>query len=123
MQNKGFTLIELLGTILILALVMLIGVPKIIEIVYKSKMEIMVKNEQKLTKATENYLVKNRHKFPKGIGDTVEVTLSELRVDGFMDIIKSPYGNNNCNGYVLVTKIDKHEYNYMPHLNCIKDKE
>ncbi|MFA7514994.1 MAG: type II secretion system protein, partial [Bacilli bacterium] len=93
MKNKGFTLVELLGTILILALVMIIGVPKIIEIVYKSKMEIMVKNEQKLLMATENYLVKNRHKFPTGIGDAIEVTLSELQTDGFIDIIKSPYGN------------------------------
>lgn len=123
MKNKGFTLVELLGTILILALVMIIGVPKIIEIVYKSKMEIMVKNEQKITNATENYLVKNRHKFPKGIGDTVEVTLSELKTDGFIDIIKSPYGKNEGNGYVLVTKTDKHGYEYLPHLNYVQNIE
>lgn len=37
-----------------------------------------------------------------------------------METIKDPKTNNECNGYVIVTKVGN-IYDYTPHLNCISD--
>lgn len=55
MKNKGFTLIELIGVILLLALIVVITVPKVFEVIRSSKEESMNDTIKSIEKAANLY--------------------------------------------------------------------
>jgi len=55
MKNKGFTLIELIGVILLLALIVVITVPKVFEVIRSSKEESMNDTIKNIEKAANLY--------------------------------------------------------------------
>ncbi len=118
-MKKGFTLVELIAVVVILGIILVIAVPRITDVIESAKINSVIKNEEMLVRATRNYLVSNDEKFPTEIGDTEEITLEELQNNDLISSIKSPFGNNNCNGYVLITKINDTNFDYTPHLNCV----
>jgi type IV pilus assembly protein PilA len=118
-HQKGFTLIELLAVIVILAVIALITTTTILKVIDKIRIESHKENENMLTRVTEIYLTNNTEYLPSGIGDTTEITLSELRNNGLISKIKSPNDSKKeCDGYMLVTKLGQNEYDYTPYLNC-----
>ncbi len=121
-MKKGFTLIELLAVIVILSIILAIAIPRIIGIVDNVRINAAVKNEQMFLKAAKNYVAANDSVLPTNIGDTSEITLNQLQSANIVGMIKSPHnGSNECNGYVLVTKVGDNSFNYIPHLNCNED--
>lgn len=120
-RNKGFTLVELLAVIVVLAVILTIAVPNIIKIIDKTRIDAYVKNEEVMVKAARMYLVNNTSLLPNNIGDTTEITLDDLKNSKLIDSIKDPKDKDDCNGYILVTKIGEDEYDYSPHLNCEGD--
>ncbi|MDD2391793.1 MAG: prepilin-type N-terminal cleavage/methylation domain-containing protein [Bacilli bacterium] len=123
MSKKGFTLIELLAIIVILAVIALISSPMIIETLENSKISAHMQNEKTMIDVSKKYLAINNFQFPSEIGETIEITLDELRGANLIDKIENPWNKNDCNGYVLVTKIFEQSYDYTPHLNCFKNIE
>ncbi len=118
-MNKAFTLVELIAVVVILGIILVIAVPQITDVINNAKVNAVIKNEEMLVRVTKNYLISNNEKMPTEIGSTEEVTLEQLQTEELIQPIKSPFINGNCNGYVLITKIDNNSYDYTPHLNCV----
>ncbi len=118
-MKKGFTLIELIAVVVILGIILIIAVPRITDVINNAKINAVIKNEEMLIRAIKNYLVSNNEKMPTEIGSTEEVTLEQLQIEELIQPIKSPFINDNCSGYVLITKIDETNFDYTPHLNCV----
>ncbi len=119
-MKKGFTLIELLAVIVILGIVLVIAVPTVIDVVNNSRLSAHIKNEEMLVETTKLYLTNNKSKIPLQVGETSEVSLTNLQNENLAGEIIDPRNKNNiCNGYVLITKIDNNIYDYTPHLNCV----
>ena len=116
-MKKGFTLIELLAVIAVLAIVLLIAVPSIINVIKDIKMNALIKDEKMVANATKNYLSANQTLIPTRVGDMIEISLNTLLTNKYITDIKDPYTNTDCNGYVIVTKIDN-GYSYNPHMKC-----
>jgi len=119
LTTLGFTLVELLAVIVILGVILTIAIPNILNIIEKARIDAIIRNEEMLVNATKKYLVSNTNILPTNVGDTVEVTLNSLKSNQLIDSIKNPRNNNECNGYVLVTKLGNNEYDYTPQLNCV----
>lgn len=121
-KKKGFTLVELLAIIVILAIIAVIAIPSVKTIINNSKTRTYLNNEERLVDAAKLYLTRNTDKIPKDIGNTTEIKLSDLQASKYIGEIKSVFNkNNNCNGYVIVSKVADQKYDYTPHLNCIND--
>lgn len=122
MKNKGFTLIELLAVIVILAIILAIAVPTISSLIKNSQINAIKSNEKMLLKAARNYASVNENILPSNIGDTSEISLMELKDNNFITAIVSPLDKTkDCNGYILITKIEENIYDYTPHLNCVNN--
>ena len=120
-MKKGFTLVELLAVIVILAIILAIAVPSITNLIENARINAYIKNEEMMIRATRNYIALNEEELPNEIGETIEITLEEIQNEELINSIESPFNNDNCNGYVLITKIADNEYAYTPHLNCIDE--
>jgi type IV pilus assembly protein PilA len=118
MKKKGFTLIELLAVIVILALIALIAVPLILNSIERTKWGAYKSNLDMVVKATELYLISNTDYLSDEIGETKELSIKELQNTNFLKEIKNPYGRGMCSGYVSITRLNKSEYDFTPHLNC-----
>ena len=116
-MKKGFTLIELLAVIVVLAVIALIAVPRIMDAIDESRYGALRQNNEVAIKSAQNYLVKNDHLLPKVIGEVVEINLQTLIEEGELSFLKNPYGNDDCNGYILVTK-DDNDFIYEAHIRC-----
>ena len=126
-MKKGITLIELLSVIIILAIILTITIPRILNIIDNSKNEIIIKNNAIIVDATRKYLLSNRHFFPLEVGQTTEVTIEQLKENKSINEIINPEDKSQtCNGYVLITKISDDNFDYTPHIKCgidIKNSE
>ena len=118
-MKKGFTLIELLSVIIILAIILVIAVPQVLKTLNSSKMNAHISNNQMVLKSAELFVANNTDYLPSEIGSTVEITIQTLIENNVLKEFK--LGNNDCNGYVLITKINETEYDYTPHINCVEN--
>ncbi|MDD2391789.1 MAG: prepilin-type N-terminal cleavage/methylation domain-containing protein [Bacilli bacterium] len=122
MNKKGFTLIELLSIIVILAVIALIATPRILDLIRNSQINSLIINENMLVKAAKTYVGANNNILPVNVGETKEISLSTLHTNNYISKIVSPYDKTKeCNGYVIITKIEAEKYDYSPHLNCINN--
>jgi len=118
LTTLGFTLVELLAVIVILGVILAIAIPNIINVIEKTRIDAIIKNEEMMTNAVKKYLVSNTNELPRSIGETKEIPLTTLVNNSLMDNIRNPRGSNNCNGYILVTKVNNTEYVYNPRIDC-----
>ena len=119
MKNKGFTLVELLAVIVILALILAIAIPRITDLIENAKIQSYISNEEMMIRAAKNYTMLNEEELPNEIGETKGIILEQLQTGDYISIIKDPTDKNEeCNGYVLITKIAENNYDYTPHLRC-----
>ncbi|MDD4781928.1 MAG: prepilin-type N-terminal cleavage/methylation domain-containing protein [Tissierellia bacterium] len=122
MNKKGFTLIELLAIIVILAVIALIATPRILDLVSNSQINSLIINENMLVKAAKTYAGANNSILPVNVGEIKEISLSTLHTNNYISKIVSPYDKTKeCNGYVIITKIEAEKYDYSPYLNCINN--
>jgi prepilin-type N-terminal cleavage/methylation domain-containing protein len=117
-MKKGFTLLEILAVILVLAILLIIAVPILNNVINNSKIRAHDKNENMVIKAARHYVINNRSVLPTSDWSTREITLNQLQTNDLIGDIKDPNSNVNCNGYVLLTKIESNNYEYTPHLKC-----
>ena len=84
--NNGFTLIELLGVIVILALLLMILMPKVSQIVGRSKSSIRNQELKRILTAAYEYSITNPQDYLKPDNyDVAYVTLATLKSSGFID--------------------------------------
>lgn len=91
MKNSAFTLIELLGVMVILALILTLITPRIINSIKDTTIEVDNLTEKLIYSSTENLINDNKNLFKKVNGNTYCVQVKEL-VD--IDYIKAPKINN-----------------------------
>lgn len=120
-MKRGFTLIELLAVIVILGIILAIAVPSVGRIIEESRYNSLLQIEQFVKDSAIKYLAVNNELYPTEIGTTIEIKIDELINKNFLNEVKSPWNNNKCNGYVLITKIEDNNYNFIPHLNCFEN--
>ena len=105
MKNRGFTLIELLAVIALLAALMLMIYPNVLEKVQEKDEEIVEKKKQLIYNAAYDYLYENKDLYPVRAGKVYCVnmgylgSLDRLPVDDYEDVLKSSDISNN---YILV---------------------
>ena len=81
MNKKGFTIVELLAVLIVLALILLIAIPKVLNIIETSKMKSFEINANKLVhEALKEYAKDSLEK--KYIIENGEFTLNNLKVNG-----------------------------------------
>ncbi len=118
-SNKGFTLVELLTVIVVLAIILAIAIPSVLNVISNTKVDAYKKSQEMMVKAVKNYTGLYIHLLPTNIGDTVEIALENLQNNNYIDTIKNPAENSQeCNGYVIITKISDSLFDYTPHLDC-----
>jgi len=84
-MKKGFTLIELLGVITILALIALIALPAIEKTIQDGKEDLYNIQIKMIEAALKDYRVDNLLMMPKNNGNTLTLTLSQLKAEGKID--------------------------------------
>lgn len=123
MENKGFTLIELLGVIVILALLMIITFPSVINLIKSSSNEKDDLVMDLIYNATEMFIKDNRNSYPSVDGNSYCITLTDLIEHGDL---KGPINLNNEDvtnkKSVQVTYSDKFSYELKDSNSCIENK-
>lgn len=96
MKVKGFTLIELLGVIALVAVIMLMVYPTVLEKVQEKDKDILEKKKTLVYTATYDYLYENKGLYPVRAGKVYCVnmgylaSLDKLPIDEYEDILKNP---------------------------------
>lgn len=118
MKDKGFTLIELLGVIILIAALMILVYPNVLEKVQEKEKDILEKKRQLVYTATYDYLYENKGTYPLRSGKVYCVnlgylsSLDRLPIDEYEEMLKDSdisknyiqvkIGNDN-NLYRIVT--------------------
>jgi type IV pilus assembly protein PilA len=121
MNKKGFTLVELLAVIVILAIILVIAIPNVIKIIDKAKLDAYNKNKDLIERAAKTYLTSNASLLPQNIGDYTIIKLNDLITNNYINNIKDPKNNTNCdvnNSLVKVENIGINQYKYDAFLQC-----
>ena len=97
MNKKGFTLIELLGTLVVIALISILVVPRIVNWYSNSTDNYVELNEELIIESARTYVEDNPNVYLKSDGSVYYITLEHLINAGALD-------ENN------VSKIGKGDY-------------
>ncbi len=120
-KQKGFTLVELLAVIVVLAIILAIAIPSVLNIIKNTRYNSFKSDEELFVKAAKTYLTSNANLLPQTLNDTLKVYLSDLVINSYIENIKDPLTNNECKidrSYVLVTNTGLNKYSYKPALVC-----
>lgn len=118
-MKKGFTLIEMIGIIIVLAAIMIVVAPSLLNTLRNSGKNTYNSFKNNLKQATESYIVKNKDVSDNEI-DEVNVYLSDLLEQNYIDEIPSipaddPFaggGESLEGGYVFAKKNTSGVYAY-----------
>lgn len=118
MKDKGFTLIELLGVIILIAALMILVYPNVLEKVQEKEKDVLEKKRQLVYTAAYDYLYENKGTYPLRSGKVYCVnlgylsSLDRLPIDEYEEMLKDSdisknyiqvkIGNDN-NLYRIVT--------------------
>ena len=131
MNNKGFSLIELLAVIIIIGIVALIAVPSVSQYINKASDTSYSSYERSMEDAAKNMIMDCETdltlncnlKLPYTTTTTTTIKLKILVNEGYIDKMKDPQSNAECNtetSYVEITlpKANTAEYKYKACLYC-----
>jgi prepilin-type N-terminal cleavage/methylation domain-containing protein len=122
--RRGFTLVELLAVIVILGILSMIGIASVSKLISKSKQTYLEQQEKNISMAAESYLQANTNAKPKSIGDSVNLSIKDLKSSNYLkeDITNSNGDSCMSNSFVRVYKYSKSEYSYTAYLYCGDDE-
>lgn len=83
-MEKGFTLIEMIAVVMIIAMISLIGIPKIVNQIGEKNKEISDVTEKIIFDAAELYFSDRPMEYKKDVGDRYCVQLEELINNGLL---------------------------------------
>ena len=86
-MKKGFTLVEVLGVLVILTIIFAVTIPLVINNVNNTKEKVWEQTVAHIKEGTKLYLREYKEDFPdlNVVGSTIEVSLSEIIDNGFME--------------------------------------
>ena len=84
-NKKGFTLMELLGTITIIAIIMLIVFPNILNLVRKTEVKLTDKQKEIIYSAANLYMTNNPNDYEMQNGDQYNISINDLISNGYLD--------------------------------------
>ena len=116
-NKKGFTLVELLAVVLLVALLMLIGIPAIMRYMKQGTRSYYRSLEKEMEVAGMDYMESYRTLLPRQIDHVSVVELEELVDNKYIDPVVDEKGNA-CTGQVAVKKQKNNKYEYHSCLIC-----
>lgn len=125
MKKNGFTFIELLAVIVIIGVLALISMPSLEGIVKSNKDKIYNSQLDNIVLALKDWASDNRDLLPTTNGNKKELTLLELKKDGYIDYeFKNPK-TNKCfsNSMKLIIEKVDNSYNYSIDKSTINDSD
>ncbi|MDO4963610.1 MAG: BspA family leucine-rich repeat surface protein [bacterium] len=119
-MKKGFTLIELLGVVIILALLVIITFPTVINFIKKSNDVIDDATLNLVYSALDNYINENENDFEKNNNLNSCVSFDDLIESGFLkeDLISNLDASIINNKSINVSFNDKYNYNIVDNSEC-----
>jgi prepilin-type N-terminal cleavage/methylation domain-containing protein len=118
MNNKGFTLVELLATIVIISVVAVISVPTIGNIISDMSNKVYIESEKTLARTGQNYFLTNNELLPIELGESSFIKLDQLVAVAAAEKIIDPKDQQECEGYLIVSKPTANSYEYEPYIKC-----
>lgn len=103
MNKKGFTLAEILGVIVVLALILILTVPSVINMINSKKSEAEGVSEEIIYKSVDEYIYDNPSLFPKDKAGRYCITIKDLLDDGKL----LPTGSKNGHDVFVNTSTGK----------------
>lgn len=119
MKKNGFTLIEITACVLLLAIILVIAVPKVNTMISNSKKKSCNSIISTIEESAKSYTYLNTYKVDTAISNDnyFEITLLELQKAGLLKVdIENPYTNEkiSSDNKVRITKNnDVYTYTYM----------
>ena len=111
-KNNGFTLVELIAVITLLALIILVSVPVIINTLRKTEENEYEDFEKLVVNAAEIYLERNRdlyHDFDN-VGDSIAIDVDTLINEGYLKSdLENPVNNESIEKYKVIVSIGQDE--------------
>ena len=111
-MKKGFTLVEMLAVITLLGLLALVIIPASEAIIKNSKNDSYNIQIQNIKNAMKNYASSNAFNMPTANGDYVELTLGDLKREGFLEKEFINPKNEKCFSDNIVLRITRVKNNY-----------
>lgn len=107
MKNRGFTLVELLGIIVVLGIIATIATPIVQKTIKQNREKMYNVIVEQLIDSSKDWAAKNSSNLPDEDGESVDVTLGELKESGLLQInVVNPKNNNvfSNQSYVRITR-------------------
>ena len=107
-NTRGFTLVELIAVMTLLAAIILVTVPVIINTIKKNDDKLGENFEKSLKQAAELYMERNRDVFPdlNNIGGTAEVSTDILIEEGYLkQDLENPIDNSSVLNYKIIVEV------------------
>ena len=111
-MKKGFTLVEMLAVITLLGLLALVVIPASEAIIKNSKNDSYNIQIQNIKNAMKNYASSNAFNMPTVNGDYVELTLGDLKREGFLEKEFINPKNEKCFSNDILLRITRVKNNY-----------
>ena len=121
-MKKGFTLVELIGVIIILALIMLLAVPPILNSIRSTRNELSDASKKIIYTAANLYVSENLNDFPKNDGNTFCVSIDTLSKKEYLPTIvyDSTTGDEIPKDSLVEIKVENNNYTYNMNNGCIE---
>ena len=121
-MKKGFTLVELIGVIIILALIMLLAVPPILNSIRSTRNELSDASKKIIYTAANLYVSENLNDFPKYDGNTFCVSIDTLSKKEYLPTIvyDSTTGDEIPKDSLVEIKVENNNYTYNMNNECVE---
>ena len=121
-MKKGFTLVELIGVIIILALIMLLAVPPILNSIRSTRNELSDASKKIIYTAANLYVSENLNDFPKYDGNTFCVSIDTLSKKEYLPTIvyDSATGDEIPKDSLVEIKVENNNYTYNMNNECVE---
>ena len=113
-RKFGFTLVELLAVIFIIGIIAVISIPTITRVTKQAREELYQAQISNIYKGTKDWATQNVNILPEEEGETITLTLGQLKIGGFVDDdIKDPRTAKLFpNDMEIVIRRELNEYEY-----------